>query len=394
MTVAALPGIAELRAHLPATGVVTYLNTGSFGPLPIAAANAMAHVAGTALALGRVDLDVFAVQAERVAALRRLLAPVVGVSEAEIAATHSTGAGVNIVINGLDWRPGDRIVTTSLEHGGVLVPLYQARRRYGVELTFADVGAGSPDQALDALAAALAQPRVRLLALSHVTYGTGARLPLAEITRRAHDAGCLVLADGAQSVGAIPLDVTASGVDFYAFPGQKWLCGPEGTGGLVVRASALDALAPPELSLHSVDYLAYRPNDPASMEFYPSAARFEGATLHQPAVAGLSAAVEWLSEIGLPAMYDTISARAHYALARVAELPGVTLLTPPTAHAGLVSFVLDGVDPAACVAYLASHRVAIRFVPDNGALRLSCGFFTTEAEIDRALTLIDTFRRQ
>ena len=162
--------------------------------------------------------------------------------------THNTTEGMNIGLSGLDWGAGDEVVTTTLEHGGALLPLYQLHRRHGVRITFADVGNGERDAALTAIERAI-HPGVRMVVLSHVTWGTGAVLPIGEIAQLAHEAGAQVLVDGAQSVGALPVDVHALDVDVYAFPGQKWLCGPEGTGGLYVKRAQLDAVQPTQIGI-------------------------------------------------------------------------------------------------------------------------------------------------
>lgn|SRR6185369_2867295 len=379
---------AKIRAQLPATARCAYLNTGTCGPLPSVAANAMAEASQNETVHGRADTEGYQLLATQVAGLRAQLAKVIGALGSEIAFTHNTTEGVNIVLAGFPWRVG-RIVTTTLEHSGTLVPLYQARRRHGIEVSFADIGDGAADRTLDVVSQAL-RSEADLLVLSHVCYGTGAVLPIGELVKLAHGAGCRVLVDGAQAVGAIAVDVAELGVDYYAFPGQKWLCGPEGTGGLFVRSDLVENLEPTMPGSFSVDLDAYRQNDPVSLVFLPSAARFESASVYRPAVAGLSAAVAWLEHLGWGEIYSTISDRTSYALSRIDELSGVTSSTPADAHAGLVAFDLEGVDSVACVGRLLGTGVAVRRIPDSGALRLSCGFFTTEEDVDRALDLIHT----
>jgi selenocysteine lyase/cysteine desulfurase len=460
--------VAKVRAQLPATATVAYLNTATCAPLPTVVAHAIAHDAGIELHTGRVDVAGYARAAHSLARLRDQLAALVGAAPADIAVTSGTTSGLNAVVSGHDWRPGDRAVVTTLEHTGALAPLYQARRRYGVEVVLADVGDGEPDRAVDAIAAAVARPGTRLLVVSHVTYGTGARLPLDEIVRLAHDAGVAVLADGAQSVGAVPVDVRAAGVDYFAFAGRKWLFGPEGTGALYVNPARVDELHPLELGVSSFDgdpfdcgapdgdpfdrdpsgaaagrgrddaaagrdeAAAGRGRDDAtagrddaaatadgtadgtaagrdgtvdgavaddgvervSARLAAGAARFDGQGGYRPLVAGLSASLRWLGSLGWPAVHATVAARTAYARARAAALPGVRVLTPAGAHAGIVAFALDGVDATACAAFLDRHSVAVRPIPGNRAIRMSFGFFTTTDEIDRAFTLVERFRRR
>lgn len=377
-----------LRAVAPATEAIAYLNTGTAGPLLAPVADAMARAAEAEVATGRVGRAASAAFSEQQSELRATLAGLFGADEDEIALTHHTTEGMNIATWGLDWQAGDRVVTTSLEHGGGLLPLYQLHRRFGVMVDFADIGLGGTTETLDGIAAQLDSP-AKLLVLSHVTYGTGAALPLTEIVELAHARGVLVAADGAQSAGAMPLDLHATGVDFYSFPGQKWLCGPEGTGGLYVRRDRLDELASTFTGFRSVDHDAYSGDDPDSLVPAPGARRYEVGSLYRPGIIGLLAAASWHAGEGKRLeVAARISELAEFAMVGVAELPGAELLTPAANHAGLVCFTLAGIDPAATVADLATQGVSIRSIPDNGALRLSCGFFNTRDEVTRALSLV------
>ncbi|HUZ78673.1 MAG TPA: aminotransferase class V-fold PLP-dependent enzyme [Chloroflexota bacterium] len=379
--------IPAIRRDLPATSAIAYLNTGTSGPLPAPAVAALAEAAASEGSRGRLDPAAIARFRRETPALRRALAQFLGADEAEIGLTHHTTEGVNVALWGLDWQPGDRIVTTTLEHAGVLVPLFQAQRRYGVDIVFADVGNGERGLAEAALLRAI-QPGVRMVVLSHVAWSTGAVLPLAEVIDRAHRVGALVCVDGAQSVGALAVGLDALQADVYAFPGQKWLCGPEGTGGVFVRAATLERIQPVVSGFHSAHY---QPNKPPSLEFESGAARYEVASIYRPGVYGLQASVAWLQRQG--PIFPAISALASWCLSQLSNLPGVEILTPSNAElSGLVSFRLEGVDAEACTAFLAERKVAIRSIPDNQALRISCGFFNTREEIDHTLALIGEFR--
>src|SRR5262249_8949665 len=156
------------------------LNTGTCGPLLAPCATAMARAAQDELLAGRIGMASFRTMFEAVAELRRTLASLVGADADEIAITHHTTEWMNIFRWGLPWQRGDRVVTTTLEHAGAALPLYQLHRRLGVTVDFAPIGLGGRDEALAAIEQALDRP-ARLLVLSHVAYGTGAVLPVAEI---------------------------------------------------------------------------------------------------------------------------------------------------------------------------------------------------------------------
>jgi len=378
----------DVRDLFPSLSRVTYLNTGALGPISAPVADAVLDDARRELHEGRGLPGHIEELRGLTASARAALGAHVGAPACEIACTGSTAEGMNVVLSGLGLGAGDRVVTTSLEHRAALLPLYRLRLRDGVELAFADVGDGAADQALSAVEAALRTP-ARLLVLSHVTWSTGAVLPVAEIAALAHAAGTPVLVDGAQAVGAMPVDAAALGADFYAFSGQKWLCGPEGTGGLRVDPSWWTALEPVRVGPHGADLAVYRPNDPSSYALAPDAERYHVAAPYRPALRGLARAAElvlaWNEGGALHARTHALAARCRLA---AADLPGVTVLTPAERHAGLVCLRLSGEEPARCVARLRGHGVIVREVPDNGALRISCAFFNTEEEVDRAVRLV------
>jgi L-cysteine/cystine lyase len=385
--------VDAVRSSLPVTQRLVYLNTGTAGPLPAPTVTAMAEAATVEAERGRINHAGFQDLFDRLTELRAGLAAFVGAEPLEIAISHNTTDGMNIGAWSLPWQPGDRVVTTTLEHPGALLPLYLLHSRFGVEVDFADIGRGGRGETLEAMAKAI-RPGTKLVVVSHVTWGTGAVLPLREIAELAHAAGALVLVDGAQSVGSIPVDMHADGADFYAFSGQKWLCGPEGTGGIFVRADRADRFTPAFVGGFGVKHdETYKPNDPEAFEFAPGAQRFEVGSVYRPAIYGLRASVEWRRALG-DGTFAAIADLAGYCLERVGELPGVEVLTPNQQPvSGLVAFRLPGVDVAKVVEEMAAAGVAVRSIPDNQALRISCGFFNTRDEVDKALGLLEAFRR-
>ena len=386
------PDLEAVRRDLPVTERLAYLNTGTAGPLPRPAIDAISGAAADEAENGRIGHAGWDLLFQKLTELRGGLAALVGADPLEIAISHCTTDGMNIGTFGLDWKAGDRVVTTTLEHFGALLPLYVIHRRFGVEVEFADIGIGGREETLKALSTAI-RPGTKLVVLSHVTWGTGAVLPLAEISELAHRAGAMVLVDGAQSVGSIPVDMHAGGADFYAFSGQKWLCGPEGTGGIFVRNESLDRFQPTFIGGFSVDHQKYRLNDVQGWEPQPGAQRFEVGSVYRPGIAGLAAAVAWRRGLG-ESTFAAISDLAGYCLERVGELPGVELLTPNQAEmSGLVAFRVPGLDVTKAVEHLAAEGVAIRSIPDNQAFRISCGFYNTREEVDRAVRMLGSLAR-
>ncbi len=378
--------VAALRAALPATRAGIYLNTGSCGPLPAEAAAAMREVLEHQLALGRATgadhEDLLATMDEA----RATLAAVLGTGIESVALTHSTTDGMNLAISSLDWRPGDRVVTTNLEHPGVLGPLAAIHDRFGVEVVEADIGTGGDEGAtLVALEAALAAG-ARMVAFSHVAWSTGAVLPVARICALARSHGADSAIDGAQGPGAVAVDFDAMGADYYAASGQKWLLGPEGTGVLAVGPRVADRVPPT-----GGYYASATPYRVGRDHLWPGARRYEIAGFDRVAVAGLARSAGWLAMyVGLPWAHARANRLARRAADRLATMPGVRLVTPRPVPATLVTFGVEGW-PARAVEEELARRVQaiVRTIPGLDAVRLSVGFFTTEAELDRLLDTLE-----
>ena len=253
------------------------------------------------------------------------------------------------------------IVTTDGEHFGMLGALAVSPARVRV----AKVRELPPEDALDVLLGEVT-PRTRLLALSQVCWMSGNRFPAAELKEVT---GLPVLVDGAQSAGAIAVD--ASRFDFYAFSCQKWLCGPDGTGGLVVAD-------PERLGIAAPSYLSQESYEPEG-EFVarPGAARFDPGWTPPPSLAGLSAALD-LAPDGHFERAAQMAARCRELLAERFDV-----VTAPD-QATLVSFRAEG-DSAELVKRLYEHGVVVRDVPKLGWIRVSCGWWTSEEDLARLL---------
>jgi L-cysteine/cystine lyase len=378
--------LAAVRDALPALSAGIYLNTGSVGPLPAETAAAMAEMTDYELRLGRSHMDYFEAFLERLAEARGAVAAVIGADVDAVAISHSTSQAMNLAVWSVDLRPGDRIVTTTAEHPGGLGPVMVAGRRFGAEVVAVDVGDGGDDErTLAALDAAIV-PGTRLVALSHVLFTTGGRLPIPAIAELAHARGALVAIDGAQAVGAIPVSVADLGVDFYAVPGQKWLLGPEGTGALWVSPEVIERALPSVVS-----YFSFERITPTEAVPWSDARRFDDTNFYKPGIIGLARSCGWLSMyVGLPWIHERGQAMAARAAERLASIPGVELLTPRERMATLVTFRIGGWDAEPVLAELAGRTFAIaRTIPDLNAIRLSVGFFTTEAEIERVASAVE-----
>jgi L-cysteine/cystine lyase len=355
---------ATFRAQFPVLERLSYLNAGTEGPVPRAAAEAVRRRIESESQDGRCGRPYFEALMELAQQARAGYANALGCEPADVALTGSTTDGVNTVIGGLDLRAGDEIVTSDQEHPGLLAPLGRARKRHGVKVRvvpFAEI-AGEVTSS------------TRLIACSHVSWvgGEVADVPALVAT------GVPVLLDAAQALGAVPINVRELGCDFYAGSGQKWLCGPEGSGALFVRADRLDDLLIPWPGYGSVADAA------KALEFEPA----EGVKrLDHGFPAGMRSA--WAAaSLGVfeGAGWDWVHERAASLAALLAErLAERGLSVWPRGRSTLVSWKAQDVD--AEVARLAGEGVIVRSIPAFGLLRASVGAWTSEEEIERLVTL-------
>ena len=357
--------LEEARAEFPVLTRFAYLNAGSVGPLPGVAAAAIERWNRRELEEGRASLAYFTDMLELRERGRATLAALVGVRPDQLALTSSTTDACNIVVGGLRLGPGDEVVTTDVEHFGVLGPLHAS----GARVRVAGLKGRPAAEAAEAILAEVT-PRTRLLAVSHVAWTTGQVLPVEELKR---ETGLPLLVDGAQSVGAIPVD--ASPFDFYTVSGQKWLCGPVPTGALVVaEPEGLEVAAPNYLSQSS-----YQPD--GRFEPRDGAARFDDGWIATGYLDGLLAAIEaapeWRYERG-----RDVAARCRAQLEERFEV-----VTEPD-QATLVSFRPNG-DATEVAARLLDAGVIVRDLPGTGWVRVSCGYWSSDDDLERLIAALD-----
>ena len=356
---------ATFRAQFPVLERLSFLNAGTEGPLPRAAAEVVHLRIDRETEGGRCGRHYFEELMELRDRVRAGYASVLGATPADVALTGSTTDGVNTVIGGLDLRPGDEILTSDQEHPGLLAPLARARRRHGVKVKvvpFAEI-AGEVTSA------------TRLIACSHVSWVGGMVVDVPAIVAT----GVPVLLDAAQALGAIPVDVQALGCAFYAASGQKWLCGPEGSGCLYVHPDRLDDLLVPWPGYGSLADA----HDALESDWAEGVARLDHGF-----PAGMRSA--WaLASLGVfeAAGWDWVHARAASLAAGLADrLTERGLEISPRARSTLVSWAASDAD--AEVARLAGEGVIVRSIPSAGLVRASVGAWTSEEELDRLVELV------
>jgi selenocysteine lyase/cysteine desulfurase len=356
--------VVALRAEFPVLERLAYLNAGTDGPLPRAAVEAAQAELARELADGRAMAH-FERRGELCKQLRAGYAATLGCDPADVALTTCTTEGMAQVIGGLELAAGDEIVTSDEEHPGLLGALSAARALRGVEVR---------EVPLAEVAEAVGR-RTALVTCSHVGWVSGSLAPaeLAELD-------VPVLLDGAQGLGAVPLDVRALGCDAYAGAGQKWMCGPDGTGALFVSPELRERLS---VSRRAYSNLA-DPGAGLDARLHPDARRFDAPSLNAESVACALSAYRVLEAAGWPAVHE----RARTLATKLVELLGEHgREVAPRAQTTLVSFT--SADAEAERARLAEAGVIVRSIPERPWLRASVGAWNDESDIERLLGALD-----
>lgn len=333
---------------------------------------------------------------------RATVADFIGASDRnEVVFCRNATEAINIVARSwgeTNLGEGDRVALTVMEHHSNIVPWQQLAERKGVEIEWIGLSENSQLD-LDALDAAL-DKGVKLVGVTHLSNVLGTVDPLAEISRRAHAAGALVMADGAQAAPKLPLSVTDLDVDFYAMSGHK-LYGPTGIGGLWARKDLL-AEMPPFIGGGSM----IKKVTQEGTTFADPPARFEAGTPPISQAIGLAAALRWLQGLGMDLVNAHEREITDYALKRLAEVPGLQVFGPAPSvdRVGPVSFVIEGIHPHDVAEILDRHAVAVRsghhcaqplmdYLGVPATTRASFAVHTDRSEIDRLIEgLLDARR--
>jgi cysteine desulfurase/selenocysteine lyase len=354
--------VEAIRADFPALArtvrngnPLIYLDSGATSQKPVQVLdaersfyerhNGAAH-RGTHL-LGEEATDVYEGARAKVAAF-------IGADVDEVVFTKNATEAINLVAYTMQASPGDEILITEMEHHANLVPWQQLCQRTGATLRWLSV---TPDGRLDLdHLDQMITGRTKLVAVTHQSNVTGTIPPVAEIARAAHDQGALVLADAAQSVPHQPVDVAALGVDFLAFSGHKML-GPYGIGVLFGRANLLEAM-PPFLTGGSMIEMVRMEGS----TFLPPPQRFEPGVPAVAEAAGLGAAIDYLTALGMDNVAAHEESLTAHALDALREINGVRILGPDTTkdRGGAVAFEVEGVHPHDVGQVLDELGVAVR----------------------------------
>jgi selenocysteine lyase/cysteine desulfurase len=365
------------RSFFPVTRTLAYLNHAGVAPISTRVAEALTRYSAEATHRGAFDYQrSFDAEVERV---RGRAARLLGSGADEIAFAKNTSEGLGLVAAGLDWQRGDRVITCDLEYPSNVYPWWSLRPR-GVETVMLPGRDGRLP--LESVEEALRHPRARLLSLSSVEFGSGARNDLPALGRLCRERGVLFCVDAIQSLGCFPLDVAECHVDFLAADGHKWLLSVEGCGLFFCRRALLGRLEPRVIGWRSVtnnlDFDRYH------LELQPGAGRFEEGTPNTPGIFALGAAIDLLLELGV----DEIGRRVLELtdlLCQGLEARGAKIASPraPGQASGIVAFRFRDEAPAQTAARLRAAGVFV--VARRGCVRASPHFYNSPEDLDRLL---------
>jgi selenocysteine lyase/cysteine desulfurase len=357
------------RSFFPVTRELVYLDHAGVAPISTRALEALARYAEEVSRRGGFDYD-SAVRAE-IERVRRRAALLLGATPDEVSLVGSTSQGLRRIANGFNWRRGDRVVACELELPEHLA-IFRALRARGVETRALRARDGALP--LDTARRALESPRTRLLFVSSVQHGSGARTDLDTLGAACRERGVLLCVDASQSLGALPFDAAAWGVDFAVAPSHKWLLAGEGSALFYCARRVRDLIDAERAGVHA--------ESPGALD-----ARLLDGSENPAALFALGAAIDLILECGV----EAIAARVLELARRLAEgLPraGAELVGSrgSGATSGIVAF-RNAAEPAArTIARLRARNIAVSEF--GGAVRASPHFYTSEREIDAFLAAL------
>ena len=377
------------RLQFPALANKAYFNYGGQGTMPQAALDAILAAYQRIQSQGPFGLKTSMLAIQESSLTRQTVGSELGVAASSIALTENVTAGCNIALWGLNWQPGDRILLSDCEHPGVIASITEICRRFQVVIDICPLldtlNTGDPV----AIITAHLQPQTRLVVISHVLWNTGQVLPLADIALSirqypAAERQIRILVDAAQSVGLLPLKLDELGIDFYAFTGHKWWCGPEGVGGLYIHPEAIEILNPTFIGWRSLDY------SQPDLPLINDARRYEVATSAYPLYAGLRTAIAIHQAWGSPLDRATkILSLATYLWESLQQVAGINCLSETAPQSGLVSFQVVSGNHGKLVQALEDRHFYLRTIVNPDCIRACTHYFTTTAEIDELIQCLD-----
>ncbi|CCQ48887.1 aminotransferase class V-fold PLP-dependent enzyme [Crocosphaera watsonii] len=386
-----LSEVQQQRQEFPGLINKVYFNFGGQGTLPRSGLEAIIDAHNFLQQQGPFSLKVNDWITQKVELLRQDIAQELGVEASTITLTENVTAGCNIALWGIDWQEGDRILITDCEHPGIIATVQEIAKRFGVEIDICPIlntlNEGDPVEVIKHHL----KPETKLLVLSHLLWNTGQILPLQEISNICHNYSgssrpILVLADAAQSAGSLPLNLAETGVDFYAFTGHKWFCGPAGVGALYIRPEIFNLLNPTFIGWRGINI--DKKGQP--IDFKNNGEKFEVATSSYPQYEGLRAAISVHNHWGnTEQRYQQICQLSEYLWQDLSKISAINCLKNSPPKSGLVSFTVDSsMSHKSIVNKLEKQGFLLRTLRDPDCIRACVHYFTLPDEIEQLIKAI------
>ncbi|HHR85391.1 MAG TPA: aminotransferase class V-fold PLP-dependent enzyme [Candidatus Acetothermia bacterium] len=387
--------IERIRNDFPALHKMVFFGSAGVGPLPRTAMVAMQRYSKEL----RVDFATAAWEADPVAEVRNLAAKMINASPEEIVIAPSTSAGINLLAGGIKWKRHDNIVINDLEYPANIFPWLHQAHKHGLEVRIVR----SRDGVLPFSELTKAIDRkTRVLAVSHVEFGSGFRNDIPALAEAIHKTGGMICVDAVHSLGVLPVNVQEMGIDVLAAGGYKWLCGPLGSGFAYIREDLAESLDPATIDYkditadaHDAVWNALVSGEEYAMDEAPlhrGTQRFQPEGVSPIAVKGLSASLSYMLELGSEAIEERITKLVDYLIDRL-QSAKIAILSPtaPEKRAGIVTirvpYNLSKPKEARRLEEKLQNAGIVAH-PRGGGLRLSIHFFNTEEEIDLVIDFI------
>ena len=381
--------LKDHRQQFPGLINKTYFNFGGQGTMPNSALTAIIDTHKYIQEVGPFSGKINSWLTDKVNLLREAIASELGTTPETITLTENVTAGCNIALWGVDWQQDDRILMTDCEHPGIIATVEEISRRFGVEIDTCSImdtlNSGDP---VEVIRGKLTES-TRIVVLSHLLWNTGQVLPLKAIAQACHNypaSNIRVMVDAAQSVGSLDLNLPELEIDYYAFTGHKWLCGPAGVGGLYISKSAFEELDPTFIGWRGVEM----DDRGKPIAWKQDGSKFEVATSAYPEYEGLRSAIATHQEWGDKSdRYQRICELSKYLWTQLQNNERVSCLKDTPPEAGLVSFQIAEVKHKQLVNTLESRGFLLRTIADPDCIRACVHYLTLPEEIDRLLNAIE-----
>ena len=377
------------RQQFPGLINKTYFNFGGQGTMPEFSLQAIVNTHKYVQEVGPFSGKINGWLTNKVNLLREAIALELETAPETITLTENVTAGCNIAMWGVDWQEGDRILMTDCEHPGIIATVEEIKRRFGVEVSICSImntlNNGDP---VEVIQSQLTE-NTRMVVLSHLLWNTGQVLPLKAIAIACHNYSAKqkirVMVDAAQSVGSLYLNLPDLEIDYYAFTGHKWLCGPAGVGGLYISKDAFADLNPTFIGWRGVEM----DDRGKPIDWKQDGSKFEVATSAYPEYEGLRKAIAIHQEWGSKSdRYQRICELSNYLWTELQKIDRVSCLKATPPEAGIISFQIADIEHKQLVDTLEKQGFLLRTIADPDCIRACVHYLTLSEECDRLLETI------